>query len=176
MTETTRPALPLAYRSGARPAALPSYTVSPAGQRFKQRASPPGAAQARAPNRPLWGDVRYRADCVRFTPERSYPNYDPTPVVSGTAGDDPNQPFGPQSDERLASATTSHSSSMVALQSNHSTCHANRAESLICGIKTGRSVSGLTIEIRSHQITAGSCLPGRICSAGGIRDTEIKLR
>ncbi len=74
------------------------------------------------------------------------------------------------------SAITCRSSSMVALQSNHSTCHANRAESLICGIKTGPSVSGPTIEIRSHQITAGSCLPGRICSAGGIRDTEIKLR
>ena len=50
----------------------PSYTVSPAGQRLKHRAPPREPRKpvtSRAPNQPLWGDVRFSPDCFRSTPD-----------------------------------------------------------------------------------------------------------
>ncbi len=49
----------------------PAYTVSPAGQRLQHRAPPQGPRKpvaGRAPNQPLWGDVRFSSDCFRSTP------------------------------------------------------------------------------------------------------------
>ena len=60
--ESTRPALPLARRSKQQPAATPSYTVSPAGQRLKRSRPAVGAAQAvgrhKKPRRGLGGHQR----------------------------------------------------------------------------------------------------------------------